>query len=480
MSNKPATLTALLRSDEAPEQRERLYLFTITSVAVFLVVLLAVARPPQQPPAKAVVLRPTSSDDGPLLGFPGEGAEAINSDEHLRQAIAAVQARSPEQISRRAIDHFRQHLAVEQPAPAAGHHQELLIRYDGSWAIGASVVNHLVEQYVDQHSSQVADEARQAYQQATLRLKEARDEAEATQERVDDFLAEHFDHLQQGVAFENEPLAMPPTLAPAAPASEPRLVRNPHRVEMRQELESLEREMRSLLVKLNDDHPLVQSLQLEIDQAEHQLNQLAEMVPHESELAGEPSEPQISISERAAKLEQHRQQRARYNRLVAAHRRAMEEFDQAKTAAEEARAHLRHITATQMTVGHWAQRRPHDRTTPLAIAFLALVVAMVCGGVAARGVPHDPTFRNPAHAQRVLGVAIAGCIADPTLKHDSNQGRWPAFVRLIRRTSELALLAVLLLLIGLVLNDRQFALQLAADPLTAISLAGEQLAAWLR
>lgn len=435
MSAKFANLPDPSRGDDVPpERRERIYLFAVTSAAVFLVALLLLARREDAAVVEAVLVRPATDPAGAPTAFPREEDEKFAAEDDLRAAIAAVSGEPPDRVGQDALDHYRRHLTGRQREAAAGTKRELTLRYEGGLPQGAAVLNELARRYVERHSLRVIEAARQVLEQAGRRGRDAQARADEARRVVEAFLAEHFESLQAGAAREAA-LRKPPVPGPR---------RNPHWLELRGNLTELERRMQDLLAKLNPEHPLARNLQLEIEQTRRQLAATPNRLPVERFALDEPR-PHGRMS--AGQLERYREQKARYRQLLEVQQQTRIEAARGRAALASAQAAWRRAQGTRMDIAQFAQT-PHGSRLPGLT--LALALAVVCGGVAARSLPADPTFRDSAHAQRVLGVPVLGCVADPTVAADPR--RRPLALRLVRRASELALLAVVGLLIVLALN----------------------------
>ncbi len=481
MSDKPAHLPALLRSDDAPERRERMYLFVVTTVAVFLVVVLATVRPQPKLPVEAVLLRPAQTPQGNATQFPTVSATALVEDRQLCDAIADGKGISVGRVSVRLVDHYRQHLHLHQPTALDGQQRKLIVRYEGGLPEGHAVVNALIEGYMDQHSVQIDAAARDRYAQAASSLQAATAQAEAARDAVDQFLKRHFDTLQLGAALEAEKpdAEAAPTTPAKAPAPPMVSAPQPRLAALQQQLSAMQQQMDRLLLKLHAQHPVARSLKAEIDAIQEQIAALrATQVAEAPAPAEQPRDAAKRAEERARQLERYHVEKQRYEQLLAAQRDAAKQLEKAHADAAAAQATLQSVAETAITVERWAQPPRENRGAGLAMAAFALVLAMACGGVAARGIPRDPTFRNRAHAERVLDVPVIGAMPDPTVMFDPARAQLPPAVMLVRRASEIALLVVLLFLIVLVVSDIRFAVQLATDPLGAIAAAGAKLAAW--
>ena len=468
MSNKPTTLPALLRADDAPERRERLYLFLVTGAAVFLVTLFASARPQFELPVQAVIERSSAGTEE----RPDDAKAQLTGDEQIRAALAAVESCEAAEVETAHVAHFRAELQVAAAPPLGQRGGQWTVSYHGGRPSGVEVVNALVKAHVDQHSGVADDTARAAFHAARRRLDEARRRSAEAQEVVHNFLAEYFDQLQSGAAAEVDPQSQ------LAASPEDR-IRNPRWVQLREELDLLEQQKDQLLVKLHPQHPLARSSQLEIEALAQQLAATIETIPRGSgRSSGTRDDTRGRLS--TIELDPYHEQRARYEKLLTMQRDTATAVAAAEAALERSKAKLQAADRGQLKVVHWAQAGETSRAAGLSTAAFALVLAVVCGGLAARSVPCDPSFRNRAHAERTLGVAVVGCIPDATIIRDPNRGRPPIGTRIIRRASELTLLAVLLFVIALLIHDARFAMRLATEPLSAMYAAGEQFQAWLR
>jgi hypothetical protein len=437
MSAKFSNLPAPPHGDVPPERRERIYLFAVTSAAVFLTALLLVARREEAPVVEAVLARPATDPAGAPTAFPREEDEKFVAADDLRAAIAAAVGQTPDRVGQDVLDHYRRHLTAREREADAGTKRELTLRYEGGLPRGAAVLNELARRYVERHSLRAVEAARQVLEQADRRGRDAQARADEARRVVDAFLNEHLESLQAGAALEAG------FHKPSAPG--PR--RNPQWLELRGNLTGLERQMQDLLAKLNPEHPLAKNLQLEIEQTRRQLAATSETLAVERFARGEPKRGQTQGRRTARQLERYREQKTRYRQLLEVQQQTLTEAARAQAALAAAQSAWRRAQGTRMDIARFAQSSQGSRVPSLT---LALVLAVVCGGAAAGSLPADPTFRDQAHAQRVLGVPVFGRVADPTVAAEPR--RRPLALRLVRRASELVLLASVVLLIVSVLN----------------------------
>lgn len=296
---------------------------------------------------------------------------------------------------------------------------------------------------------------------------------ETANNRLADFLKEHFTELAKVVSELAEADSAQAAAPIAAQAPAERMVPNPAWEAANRQLLDLRRRLTDLLANLTESHPLARQMQITITDLESQLKKIP------VELKAPPIESPVAFVPQPEAL------KAAKTRAEAAGRwrRTEEEYQQLSQdcfSAEQAfKLALQHEQAERRLA---EQKASTPAPTAIVLAstggansavaiFLCGTIAIAAGVLVARKArTAEATFHSAAEVRQSLGTAVLGVIPRAPQRVPRERPRQESkWVGRAVQVAEVALAAVVLLLAISSITDSHFFLDLVNDPLAACS-----------
>ena len=363
------------------------------------------------------------------------------------------------------------------------------IRYNANDpALGAAVVNHLVNEYATRHRERVDRELRGRYTQARERAEQARRVVAQCEAEVETFLEQVFPRsivqqagpeLQQS-SHERHPLAV--VLA----AAEMSVVDGEL---LQEQILELEQQRRDLLRTRTQKHPAVQALDKEIAQTRQRLEEIEERsatpvtqaVPdHGAAAATGQLAPDAGQAPR--ELERMLADQKQAARTFHFHRRRLERHLAELSAAEEEEqlAWRTHREARAVPLVAWSPATGKQVLNPPRWKMTAMA-ALAAGLVAAGGLTWTSmlawrTYTNPSHLQSESGIPLAAMLKSDRRLGWSPRGLVRQAVGGWRIFCELALAGCVVWVLVMSVADSQFATEFVQDPLAQLAGGAQRTA----
>lgn len=455
------------------ERRGRIYLFAVTSLAVFLVAAAVGVPPWEDQPVRARIVCGKVDGQRQSEAWRSKVQKALLSPNRLAHAVIAAHADAKPQEVDEGVGHFSHELVVaSEPAGFAGGGQ-LTIAYMGSRPTGAAVVNALVQQYVEANSVRVEAHAHEACDRARQAAEDARDRTAQAERRRDAFREEHARTLDATLSPAADTDTQPASYETAGGPA-PGTVENPAWIDLRDQLSWMTAYYADLLRESGVSHPTVQSLHSRMAGLREQFERTPRWLTADEIDRSPDAEPPRD----AAATRQHSTVDAKtplqivlaYDRLQQEYRLVRQTEQESLAQAERARQELAGAIAGRMHVASWAARPSRDRVRGFAATTLAMVLGLVCGGLLVfRRVAKDPVLRTVEDVKASLPVPMIGFVGVSGSPPASQVRPLSLSARLVERLSQSTLVVLLFCVVLLVIAEDGFLGQLAAHPLSLLS-----------
>lgn len=431
------------------ERGLRRYLFAITAAAVFLVVLVVLARPRNRQPVAAIFTVAPSAISGldhshlAAIENPETLRAALTSEERLHQAVRGLPTEFGPQRGADVAEQLSTELHVEVAGGPEGR-LEVTVAHSGDQPFGAALVNNLVERFVnDQRSKWVSA----AQLQADQRLREThskRVQSELAKDRL-----RHLEEQHPNIATWNPDAVREPAPSHAAPAKKPaapttQLLANPEWANLAERFRELKTQREEMLVRLNRVHPAVQQLDLQISRVGEQLQVTPQFIAQRREPPTEETSEPAADEQAVAQAEQAKLARE-YRQLQAASQRVSQELVRLEAASQRTRATVDAARTSAIRIEKPAVQSVNNPWQNLPALVIAVILASVCGGLMVQsGVPEDPTFRNADEVEESLSIPVVGVLSATEASPEPYQPTLSTRTMLVRRACEATIVVVLI------------------------------------
>ena len=476
---RPSRMTARVTSRASQSQpKGRVYLFVVVVSSVFIFSGFLLSDPPRlqfEPVSANIVYRGAAEDASQVLG--PKAVNKIVSPDNLRVTVSSLTGLDDPSKLKELITGLQQGLKiVHRPHDERGESQ-VHIEYGGPMRIGASVVNRMARDYVDQYHKNAEATAHEVLKQAEGEAAHVGAAAQQARNILHVFVHEHFRDLESNGIPDDERHVAKVSQNTSAAADPDRLLLNPKWAELNKRLSELRQEYSQHRERLTPRHPILLNLESRIVdvnlQLAHQPRQVevpVEVPVHDPDSASE----RLEITSLSSPVVENRGDPSgdteRFAKLRSESERIDRQFARYQAQVEKARNVLLEKPQTQLYVAKWASLRPVIKRVQEPPPLMpAILIAVTCGaGLANFGRARRHTIESVSSAERVFAVPVVGVIAANEDTPNPEKTPMPLWARSVMIASEFVLIVVVICIAILVLIDPAFLDRLLQNPLAEV------------
>lgn len=497
------------KPEESP-RRSWPYIFGVTALAMFLLVIV-LGRSKSRMSQATAVLHATSIHGKPPIDQMDKIRKDLVRSEILHAAVDHVKANYPSRAADLDVAAVRGQVQVN-PRQAPPGHAQLAVTFKSSESdVARTLVNRICEEFSRQQSGDLGDlpVPSPAFREAIRTAELAQADYRMAQTRLNAFINQHYeqhDTLSRDDAldrYQTEPATLPEAGAPAPeeltnPRSDALFDLKHSAVALEEQLAGLASTRNKLLEHMTQAHPQIRILNKQIADLQLQLKGLhdglaalenstvasvtrAQQAHSQSQVAVQQLE--VAARQLAEVRERHQQQlasvRQQHQQLLAEYEQLRRTADQADLAkarlnAEERREWEQRFAQRPTLVWHVEPATEEQRVaSPISVPLLLLagLIGLICGAAVlmATSSAGSTTIDNNLDAQQSLHVPVVGSITESKDAPPRRRRELPGFARAAVFCAEIMLFAAFASMAVAAMLDTGFAQQFNDSPITALA-----------